>query len=277
MKKLLADTYKAVIGNAELMLTGLKNDPSELMVLCMHSTPKDRLHDFSNLCDRLMRHFKPIRASEIGDWFDGRLSDGPYLLFTFDDGLKNNLGAAEILNKRNITAYFFLVPAFMEASDGRLYYRTNIRKVIDPAYDHEPEDFLPMNVEDIKGLLSHGHKIGSHTMTHLLRSGMDHEQIRYEIAGSREWLQRTFSTDADAFCSPINTTMSVDQYAKEIIRKEYRFHFTTYPGLNAEFRDPQMICRRNIETDWSFGKISFAAGRWDLKRWRAGIEQFRSL
>lgn len=134
-----------------------------------------------------------------------------------------------------------------------------------------------MRIGEVKGLLAAGHRIGSHTMTHLLRSGMTADELYQEIAGSKKWLEHTFSTGVDAFCSPINTAISVDAASKKLISETYRFHFTTYPGLNAHYRDPQMICRRNIETDWSFGKVSFAIGRWDLKRWLGGIERHRSL
>lgn len=277
MKKFANDLFKSILGHAELMMSGMRNAPDELIVLCMHSTPTDRLSDFDELCNKLLCYFKPIDPKNLNDYFAGRLNEGPYLLFTFDDGLKNNLGAAEILKQKGIFAYFFLVPAFLEAADGESYYRRHIRQIIDPNYDHEPEDFTPMNSHDIRGLLAAGHKIGSHTMTHLLRSTSTEEEIYWEVLGSKEWLQNTFSIEVDAFCSPINTSLSVNALAKKLIKENYLFHFTTYPGLNAEYRDQQLICRRNIETDWPFGKISFALGRWDLKRWQAGIAQHRSL
>lgn len=277
MKKLLTDSYKSLMGHAERLLTGMKYNQDELIVLCMHSTPADRLGDFENICNHLLKKFIPLQVNQLQQWFNGELKNGPYLLFTFDDGLKNNLGAAEILNRKRISAYFFLIPAFIEAEDGEAYYRKNIRRVIDPSFDHEPEDFTPMNCDEIKGLISAGHKVGSHTMTHLLRSGMKHPELIREIVESKQWLSNQLGTEIDSFCSPINTGISVNSEAKELIAANYRFHFTTYPGLNAAYRDPHMIFRRNIEANWDFGKISFAIGHWDLKRWQAGIAQHQSL
>jgi peptidoglycan/xylan/chitin deacetylase (PgdA/CDA1 family) len=277
MKKLLVDSYKSLIGHTEKLITGLNYSNDELIVLCMHSTPADRLLDFENVCNYLLKRFVPLQANQLGDWFSGELNNGPYVLFTFDDGLKNNLGAAEILNRKGITAYFFLVPAFIDADNGEAYYRRNIRQIIDASFDHEPEDFTPMQCEEVASLLVAGHKVGSHTMTHLLRSGMNEDELVREIVESKKWLSKQFNIEVDAFCSPINTSISVDASAKKLIAENYRYHFTTYPGLNARYKDPLLICRRNIEANWNFGKINFALGRWDLKRWRAGTEQHQAL
>jgi peptidoglycan/xylan/chitin deacetylase (PgdA/CDA1 family) len=276
MKNKFFGLYKSVIGSVEYALRGFSYAPDELVVLCMHSTPSDRLKDFEVLIDFLGRHFHPLHPDELPAYCKGELREGPYILYTFDDGLRNNLEASKLLSRKNIAAFFFVVPAFIDAPDGKKYYLENIRPVVDPSYDKEEEDFTPIDYEGLKSMAMQGHRIGSHTMTHLLHAGMKEDAVKTEIEGSKQRLAEKTGKDISAFCSPNNTAFSMNVIAKKLVAEHYRFHFTTFPGLNAAAKDPQLIFRRNIELNWSPGRIKFALGRWDLPRWAQLIQQFRS-
>jgi peptidoglycan/xylan/chitin deacetylase (PgdA/CDA1 family) len=277
MKQAIVKSVKAVFGMLEYSLRPWKYAADELLVLCMHSTPLERRNQFEHLLDFLFKHFKPLQPNQLNDYFDGRLKNGPYVLFTFDDGLKNNLMAAELLEIRNARAVFFVVPDFIRASDSKTYYRTNIRQNIDSTVDHETEDFMAMDESDLKLLLSRGHSVESHTMSHLLRATNALNDIEREVVQSKQWISQTLSTQCTMFCSPIQTNFSVNAQAKRLINEEYKFHFTTFPGLHADGRDAQLIFRRNIEVHWSLGQIKYALGKADLSRWKDEIAQFRQL
>jgi peptidoglycan/xylan/chitin deacetylase (PgdA/CDA1 family) len=277
MKQSILKIMKSIFGSAEYLLRPWNYSSDELLVLCMHSTPHERREQFNELIDFLFKHFSPINPNQLGDYFSGKLNEGPYVLFTFDDGMKNNLMAAELLESRNARAVFFVVPDFVEAENPEAYYRTNIRQIIDPNVDHEPEDVIPMSLADLSQLLSRGHFIESHTKTHLLRSNSSLEHVEQEIAGSKRWLSQKLSAVPTVFCSPIQTNFSVNESAKRTIENEYDFHFTTFPGMHSRERNPHLVYRRNIEVHWSIGQIKYALGKADLLRWKGEIERFRQL
>lgn len=274
MKKRIVDLIKSALGNVEFAFRGFNYSSDELIVLCMHSTPADQMHAFEKLIDFLLEHFKPMHPSQLENYYSGNLKDGPYVLFTFDDGLKNNLHAAHLLEQRNIHAYFFLVPAFMQSQNQNAYYRSYIRQVIDLSFDKHEDDFTAMSASDIRHLLEAEHRVGSHTMTHLLRGESTNEVVEKEVVESKTVLQKLIDSEVMAFCSPINTAMSINEYAKNLIGKQYKYHFTTFPGLNGEKKDQQIIFRRNIEVNWSYGKIKFALGRSDLRRWDQHVKRY---
>jgi peptidoglycan/xylan/chitin deacetylase (PgdA/CDA1 family) len=274
MKKKLIDFYKSVLGFTEFAIGGWNYPKDELVVLCMHSTPADQEQAFFAMLEFILKQFKPLDPAALNDYFDGKLSNGPYVLFTFDDGLKNNLHVAKWLESKGIHAYFFLVPAFMLSDEPINYYRKNIRQLVDHSFDKLDDDFSPMNVGDINKLIQAGHKVGSHTYTHLMRKESDEKALLHEIVDSKNELERVLNIPADAFCSPINSAISVSSSAKALIAKNYEFHFTTFPGLHSELREKQLIFRRNIEVNWPLNKIKFALGQWDLRRWKPVLEEY---
>jgi peptidoglycan/xylan/chitin deacetylase (PgdA/CDA1 family) len=277
MKQRILQIIKSLLGSAEYVLRPWNYADDELLVLCMHSTPFDRKAQFEALLEFLFRHFKPLHPNQLKDYFDGKLKEGPYVLFTFDDGLKNNVMAAELLESRNAHAIFFVVPDFIDATDKEAYYRTKIRQNIDASIDHESEDFTPMSELELSRLLTSGHFVESHTMSHLLRSTSGDEAVTREVTSSKKWISEKLGKEATVFCSPIQTNFSVNAQAKRMIDREYEFHFTTFPGLHSVNRDSQMVFRRNIEVHWSMGQIKYALGKADLPRWKDEISRFQQL
>lgn len=277
MKQQIIGAIKSVLGSLEYALRPWNYRSDELIVLCMHSTPQERRAQFEQMLDFLFKHFKALNPHELSDYFQGNLQGGPYVLFTFDDGLKNNLLAAELLEARGAHAVFFVVPDFIDSNQPKAYYLQHIRQVIDERVDHEPEDFTPLSVTELSGLISRGHCVESHTMSHLLRSTSAEREVAREVAGSKRWLSEKLSVESTMFCSPIQTNFSVNSHAKKQIQQEYIFHFTTFPGLHAESRNPRLIFRRNIEVHWSLGKVKYSLGKSDLARWKPEIELFQQL
>ncbi len=205
MKKQLTELYKVFAGNLEFLVRGFSYPKDELVVLCMHSTPADQMVRFKSLVSFLLKKFKPLSPADLHAYYSGELSNGPYILFTFDDGLKNNLRAAEILESQNIFALFFLVPDFIESKNPKEFYLKNIRQVIDHSFDRLEEDFIAMNSEDIQKLIRAGHHVGSHTMSHQLRSNSEEEMIAREVVESAVRLHQISGQNIKSFFYPIDT------------------------------------------------------------------------
>lgn len=277
MKALLAKAYKQVMGRLEWLSGAPRMAANELVVVCLHSTPRDRMGDFERLTDELLRHFTPFSPRQLSAYFQNKASfqNGPYVLFTFDDGLKNNLLNAHVLHARGVQALYFLVPEFHKAKDSEQYYITHIRPQPDVAIDHEREDRMAMSIDEVHELLSLGHFVGSHTRTHRLHAKMRNEEVEDEIAEGKKALEQLFGNKIETFASPNDTFFSIGEEAVKVIAANYPFHFVTFPGSNAKYGEPQMILRRNIEVHWDAGRIKFALGNWDLRRWQPAVIEYQ--
>jgi peptidoglycan/xylan/chitin deacetylase (PgdA/CDA1 family) len=277
----LPHLIKSVFGHAEYFFTGLNYGPDELLVVNYHSTPAKYMDEFRSQIRFFQKKFNIISPAELDDYFAGRLkTKKSNLLITFDDGLKNNLHAAKVLEEFGIKAFFFLVPAFLNCkpSEQKNYYLKNIRPLVNKAIDNQDEDFSAMTDSDIKALIAKGHAIGSHTYTHtLVASRSDEANSEKEIVSSKSELERRFGLPLDSFCSINNTLESIGSKEKKLIEGYYNYHFTTIPGFNKNQRDPLFIRRRNIECFWLKGAVYFALGKWDLGRWKEKEEKFIAL
>lgn len=276
MKAALLNGFKSLAGRLE----GSPRPPRHaLEVVAMHSTPADRLSDFRTLVHYLSGLYTPFDPQHLTAYFGNpeAFASGPYLLFTFDDGLANNLASARVLSELGHKAIYFIVPDFHTSPHSEEYYRTYIRPVIDTRIDHSKEDRSAMTVADLKELQSMGHSIGCHSKTHRMHAGMSDEEMQVELEVGKKTLEALLDTGVEFFASPNNTFLSVNPYAARLVADSFKAHFVTFPGNNHTEGSLQMIFRRNIEVHWNMGRIKYALGAWDLWRWRRARHQYREL
>ncbi len=278
-----AHILKAALGLIEFSREGIDLPPKELMVVNYHGTPLKFIHAFEEQVLFFKRHFNIIRPEQLDDFYtEGFKSNRPSLLFTFDDGLKNNLHAIKILDKHQLKALFFVIPDFIDTSPElqKDYYLQNIRPKLNSAIESEPEDFTSLSWNEIKSLISEGHKIGSHTSTHSLKSTLAIEKSKYEIIDSKKKIAEKLGLglgEINAYCSPNNTLFSTGAKEAKLIRAHYKYHFTTFPGSNLEDKNQQFIKRSNIECFWLKGAVLFAIGKLDRKRWKKAIQLYNDM
>jgi peptidoglycan/xylan/chitin deacetylase (PgdA/CDA1 family) len=271
---------KSLLGNAESLLTGISHPADELLVLNYHGTPLKFMDNFKSQLEYFRKKYHFIKPSDLPAYFSKTLSsDKPMLLLTFDDGIQNNLAAAEILDQQNISALFFVVPEFIDTAKAlqKDLFIKNIRPVINPAIDSADDDLTSMSWGEINTLLQRGHAIGSHTMSHtLLSSSAANEKSVYEIEGSAKYIAEKTGSAAIFFCSPNDTLTSIGVPEMQLIMKNYQYHFTTYPGTNRT-RSPFFIKRVNVESHWLLGTVKRATGIWDRKRWENKRTAFEAV
>jgi hypothetical protein len=268
---------KSLLGNIEYMFTKLGLQPNELIVVNYHGTQKKFIQNFRRQIDFFNANFSIIAPEQITDFYSGKLNNKnkPLLLITFDDVIKNNLYAAEILDNYNIKALFFIVPEFIETphEQQKEYFIKYIRPKINHVIDNKPEDFSALSWEDLKILITKGHKVGSHTQTHqLIAQKSTLENSINEIKNSKINIAnglRALPESINTFCSINNTLESISIKELQLIKENYAYHFTTFPGSNLNNSNPYHIKRSNIETYWLLGAIKYAIGRWDYGRWAA--------
>lgn len=259
----MSRAIKKIIGLLERILLLFVPFRKGLYVVNYHGTPGSVMHLFEQHLIFYQKHFQLIGPDTFEEICagQGQKSRKPLLLLTFDDGMKNNIGILELLARQNILAYFFVIPDYIDAKDKEKYLSEIIRPGFANKLEKFPEDFLPMAWGDLEKLYKIGHRVGSHTMSHTLRREDDAAKSEVEIIESKKVIEQKLNTAIPYFCSINNTALSVGKVQEEMINSTYKFHFTTYYGLNKPVADPKRIQRINVESYWSVGEICYSLGR----------------
>jgi peptidoglycan/xylan/chitin deacetylase (PgdA/CDA1 family) len=174
---ILATFYKAT----GLMSSGLAKN--RIQFLYLHYLFEDEKNSFRKLLTRLSIDHSFISYSEAVDRIlQGRI-DRPYITISFDDGLKDSLAAAELMNEFGISACFFTCSSMVGETDSQ-----RVREFCAQNLYMPPTEFLSW--DDLGTLLKAGHEIGSHSMTHPNLAKLSGQELQAEIAGSFEVLTR---------------------------------------------------------------------------------------
>lgn len=271
---------KAFLGFFENLLLGNNNKSDDLLVLNFHGTQKKFNKNFEKQIVYLNKYFSIVSPDFLGAYYSQsnktKTSKRPVLI-TFDDGIKNNLFAVEILKRYNIKALFFVIPDFIDAFDQPNFYQSNIRPLIDKQIEGEKEDTTAMSWDDLKQILNEGHMIGSHSQTHLLKANMSAEQSEKEIVNSKKAISEKLGlADIKNFCAPNDSLYSVGKLQMVQLKNNYSFFHSTYPGKNL-ITDPYFIRRVNVECYWPLNALKFAVGRFDNLRFKDQNKRFQEI
>lgn len=158
-------------------------DRNRVQFLYLHHIFEDEEAGFRRVLQYLNRRHALIGYSEAVERVWSGEIDRPYICFSFDDGLKNCLSAARILDEFGVPGCFFICPAMVGETDSQKLREFCVRKLTLP-----PTELLTW--DDAETLLANGHEIGSHTMSHHVLSRITSEQAQDEIASSHEVLTR---------------------------------------------------------------------------------------
>ncbi|WP_276133831.1 polysaccharide deacetylase family protein [Polluticoccus soli] len=150
-------------------------DRPRIQFLYLHHVFKDEEQQLRSLLNKLSQHFEFISYSDaVTKILTGQV-DKPYICFSADDGLKNNLTAAAILNEYGAKACFFINPGLIgEADYGKI--KTYCRDVL----DFPVSEFLGW--DDVCTLLKDGHEIGGHSMHHMNIAATNPDEISADMA-----------------------------------------------------------------------------------------------
>jgi len=113
------------------------------------------------------------------------------VVFTFDDGYRSTLRAADILARHGYAGTVFAVTAF-PASSGHLSW---------PGIEHEltsatADQLEPLSWDDLAALRDRGWEVGSHTVTHALLTATGDEALARELGDSRRAIADRFGACA---------------------------------------------------------------------------------
>lgn len=126
------------------------------------------------LLEDLSKHHVFISYSDaVNKIINGKI-DKPYLVFSSDDGLKNNIRAAEILSEFGAKSCFFINPSIIGENDIQ-----KIKSFCDDRLIFPLVEFLTW--KDVEYIQSLGHEIGSHTMDHINIAEVNEDIIRQDM------------------------------------------------------------------------------------------------
>lgn len=164
----LALTGLAALANQQLL------KKPRVQFLYIHHLFADEEQHFHDLLRILSRDHQFISYGEaVNRVLSGNI-DKPYITFSSDDGLHNNLRAAEILNEYGAKACFFVNPGIVGETDFE-----RINKFCTDTLRFPPVAFL--NWDEVNRLQAWGHEIGSHTMMHINIAATGEQQIRDDM------------------------------------------------------------------------------------------------
>lgn len=142
--------------------------------LYIHHVFKDEEIRLRNLLEILQRHHTFITYKEAIRRILQNQIDKSYIVFSSDDGLKNNLQAAKILRENGAYACFFINPPIIGQKDPQIIHEFCEKRLIFP-------DVEFLDWDEVEQIQSLGHEIGSHTMGHIQIAEMPEEQIREDM------------------------------------------------------------------------------------------------
>ncbi len=149
--------------------------------LLIHHVFDDEVENFDNLLNVLVKNHTFISYSEAVDKVLSNEIDKPYISISSDDGFKNNLKAAEILEKYGAKGCFFINPDSIGLENF-----SKIKTFCKEKLDFCPTEFLDWN--DVNSLLKKGHEIGSHTIGHINISETSISEVEQNINQSYQIL-----------------------------------------------------------------------------------------
>jgi len=156
---------------------------NRIQFLYLHHLFEDEEDSFRNLLLVLSQRHRFISYSEaVQKILQGNI-ERPYISLSFDDGLKNCLGAARIMKEFGIKVCFFLCTSMV----GETNYQ-KIKEFCAKRIHFPPMEF--MSWDDVEILLKEGHEIGSHTMAHSNLTQLSVRKIQAEITESFQVLTK---------------------------------------------------------------------------------------
>jgi len=263
-------------------LVRLGQSPS-MLVVEMHETPERDESLLRHQLEWVARHFTLVDLAAFANlWQQYRVNprswSKPPILFTFDDGRRNNYTvAARVLESFGTRGLFFVVPQFVQCTpqEAREYYYSRIdTRNLPPTLPED--DVLSMTPEQIADLARRGHSIGNHTYSHVSLATLPESQLQHEIVESAAQISQWTGQPVDAFAWTFSWD-SITPVAWNLIQQHHRFCFAPCPGsVDCRADTYSLIWRTEVEVAYSPSDYRFMYAGLADPLWRSKRDRLRS-
>ena len=219
----------------------------------IHHVFRDEVEQLDKLIRLLAEDHQFISYSEGVSRVLRNQVDRPYVVFSSDDGLLNNMEAAQVFDRYGIKGCFFINPTMIGEKDFN-----RIRLFCKQQLHFPPVSFLEW--KDVEALLGRGHEIGSHTMNHINMGAVPKEILRDEIHESYRIISERCGTVAH-FAFPYGRFHHFNGFSRqELFAAGYQSLATAERGCHISDGNPVqkealVIRRDHIILDWPIPHI----------------------
>jgi peptidoglycan/xylan/chitin deacetylase (PgdA/CDA1 family) len=261
------------------VLSRIKGHVAGFRVVIFHDVPERSYPAFERVIAYILENHGTIAPSDVEASLNGDTAGDAGkvpCLITFDDGFLSNAKAARtILDPYQIKALFFVCPSLIQLKKEE--QDVAIQKFIFDGQTPTSTNLDLMSWHDLSGLLSAGHMVGSHTLTHRRLTLLDTEERKKEINESADILETVLKVRGDWFAWPFGAMPSIDFDCYELIAKRYKYCCSGVRGLNTSRGSQLGILRDPIELDapFDYQLLSLCGGLDFLyRRDRARLKQY---
>jgi len=228
-------------------------------LLYIHHIFKDEVKNFDSLLQFLSKDHTFISHSEAVERIAEGKIDKPYISFSSDDGIKNNLKAAEILNKYNAKACFFINPKTIDLNSV-----AESTKFCADRLEMPPVEFLNWN--DVNSLIEQGHEIGAHTMEHDDVAKLTPEAFKQDLLDCKEIITQKCGS-VKHFAYTYGTYENFNKIAHDIVFE------TGYESCATGVRGAHISNGQKLEKNKILLRRDHIIGAWKLNHMKFFINQ----
>lgn len=234
--------------------TGMRRhlERGRVHILCLHTIYSDEIEPFRRMLDALSRQFIFTTFSDAIQRVQNGNLDQPYLAFSFDDGMRNNLRAAQILDEFGVRGIFYVCPSMVGERDPEKVSAFCRERLLGPAVEF-------LDWDDLERLVELGHEIGSHTYSHPRLKELHRDVVYEELTQSRRRLVEVLGHCAH-FAWPYGSMSDVpDNIGKLALDAGYKTCASAVRGCHVNQANtlPDQFCvrRENVQATWPIQHI----------------------
>lgn len=212
-----------------------------IQFIYIHHVFQDERKGFIRMMEFFAENFSFISYSDAVNRILNKNIDKPYMAFSSDDGFKNNMIGAEILERFDTSACFFLNPGTIGLTD-----KNKLRSHCASRLNFPPVEFLSWN--EVHELQQRGHEIGSHTVWHSNLSEVNVNEVREDLLKSKELIEAECGSIAH-FAFPYGRWA---HFNKEALQATFEAGYTSCASAergchlpNSEVKAKDLVIRRD--------------------------------
>ncbi len=173
--------------------------------------------------------------------------NSPRVLLTFDDGFASNRHVAEhILEPLNVRGLFFVAHDFVGLAKAEAHSFAQLHFYPSRKIVASDGDMAAMSWQDLSWLISKGHSVGAHTLSHAPLVSLPLWRKREEIISAADLLEQGLGRAVRQFAYPFGSLASIDEGSVEIARERFEQAYCNIRGMLRESPSSHFLFRQNL-------------------------------